>query len=160
MRLRSVRLFSDSLLICTNHNDAMLDLAHICHRCGAQVDDPSNPRWPLCQRCTNDPAYQRTRRYRREARRCQLARVRAWRRGVSGKYHPGDVERLRRRQGNRCLYCHADLTQTGTHVEHQVPLSRGGCNDASNIVLTCPRCNRDKGAMTHEEFVAHLHSKE
>ena len=124
-----------------------------CARCGTPVNNEANRPFMLCNRCEADTAYQRTRRYRRESRRCQLARVRAWRQGVKGKYYPADVERLRRKQGNRCLYCEADLAETGTHVEHQVALSRGGRNDAANIALTCPRCNRDKGTMTHEEFL-------
>ncbi len=132
-----------------------------CARCGTPVNNEANRPFMLCNRCEADQAYQRMRRYKRESRRCQLARVRAWRRGVKGKYYPADVERLRRRQGNRCLYCDADLTETGTHVEHQVPLSRckkmgierGNSLASGNLVLSCPQCNRDKGTRTHEEFL-------
>ena len=94
----------------------------------------------------------RKREYNRESRRSQLARVRAWRKGVKGKYYPSDVERLRRLQNNQCAYCEADLEDTGTQVDHKTPLSRGGSNDASNIILSCPSCNQRKGVMTHEEF--------
>lgn len=131
----------------------MLDLSTICHECGAYVARPSNARWPLCQRCEHDPKRIKRRERRREARRCQLARERAWRRGVRGKFYPEDIDRLRRRQGNRCAYCGADLANTGAHAEHKTPISRGGLNVAENLVLSCPACNQAKGTMTRDEFL-------
>jgi 5-methylcytosine-specific restriction endonuclease McrA len=34
-----------------------------------------------------------------------------------------------------------------------VPLSRGGTNDISNIVLACANCNLKKHTKTHAEFI-------
>lgn len=36
---------------------------------------------------------------------------------------------------------------TDYHVEHVIPLARGGTNSAGNIHRTCPVCTREKGRM-------------
>lgn len=45
--------------------------------------------------------------------------------------------------GNRCLYCGAvgDL-----HIEHFIPVSRGGQSTLTNILPACEPCNKSKGA--------------
>ncbi|PKO23357.1 MAG: hypothetical protein CVU38_04465 [Chloroflexi bacterium HGW-Chloroflexi-1] len=35
------------------------------------------------------------------------------------------------------------------HVEHIIPLARGGSSDEDNLWLTCAWCNSYKGAQTH-----------
>ena len=52
--------------------------------------------------------------------------------------------------GNKCVYC--DSTEN-LHADHQIPLSRGGANFASNMVPACASCNCSKGAKTPEEFL-------
>lgn len=76
-----------------------------------------------------------------------------------GKFTVGDVLVKMEAQGGLCVYCHADVTGGEYHVDHVVPLVRGGSNDASNIQVTCPRCNLSKGARTHDEFVEYLLTK-
>ena len=51
--------------------------------------------------------------------------------------------------GHRCGYCGCDGRLTR---DHDVPLSRGGSNDISNIVPACGRCNSSKRNLTAEEF--------
>lgn len=52
-----------------------------------------------------------------------------------------------------CAFCGAvgDL-----HLDHDVPKSRGGGNDLGNLQWLCPPCNTGKGALTTEEFFAHI----
>lgn len=52
--------------------------------------------------------------------------------------------------GNKCVYC--DSTEN-LHADHQIPLSRGGTNFASNMVPACATCNKSKGSKTPEEFL-------
>ena len=40
------------------------------------------------------------------------------------------------------MYCWTPLTSY--HVDHVVPLSRGGGNGVDNICLACPSCNSSK----------------
>lgn len=52
---------------------------------------------------------------------------------------------------NRCYYCGDN--ESGLHVEHRIPLSRGGSNWASNLVPACPTCNFSKHTKTEKEFL-------
>jgi 5-methylcytosine-specific restriction endonuclease McrA len=73
--------------------------------------------------------------------------------GASGAHSLTEIALLLGEQSNKCVYCRSDLSG-GYHVDHRLPLSRGGANDISNIQLLCPPCNLSKGAKTHEEYCA------
>ena len=55
-------------------------------------------------------------------------------------------------QDARCTYC-GELLPIQYHIDHKLPVSRGGTNAEENLHLTCPKCNLRKGTMTHEEFL-------
>lgn len=42
------------------------------------------------------------------------------------------------------------------NLDHLIPRSRGGANTATNLILTCTRCNVRKGSLTGEEFLRNL----
>jgi 5-methylcytosine-specific restriction endonuclease McrA len=65
---------------------------------------------------------------------------------VVGSYGAGDVVQLYRLQGGRCVMCGRDLRVTGYHVDHVVPLARGGLNVKENLQLLCPKDNLRKGS--------------
>ncbi|RLT44743.1 MAG: HNH endonuclease [Chloroflexi bacterium] len=52
---------------------------------------------------------------------------------------------------NRCGYCLTAQQISGgqMHIEHILPLARGGVSDESNLWLSCAWCNSFKGAQTH-----------
>ena len=54
-----------------------------------------------------------------------------------------DVLDLLEAQGRKCAYCQGALTKF--HIEHVVPIDKGGLNILRNIVISCPRCNTSKG---------------
>ncbi len=64
-----------------------------------------------------------------------------------------------RDQGGVCAYCSAALNG-GYHLDHMVPISRGGRNDWTNLAIACGRCNPAKSSMTAEEFLAGSDSSE
>ena len=49
-----------------------------------------------------------------------------------------------------CAYCEDDAA----HVDHVVPLSRGGTNDRENLAGACRRCNEEKLDSTPDEWRA------
>jgi 5-methylcytosine-specific restriction endonuclease McrA len=58
--------------------------------------------------------------------------------------------------GYRCSLCHSSLENQEIHLEHRIPLSRGGSNWIANIAPACRRCNLRKSTKTEKEFKAHL----
>lgn len=59
---------------------------------------------------------------------------------------------LHRAQGGRCIYCGKRISLLMSHVDHIMPLNRGGPNTEANAQLTCPQCNTRKGDRTDHEF--------
>lgn len=49
-------------------------------------------------------------------------------------------------QKGLCFYCFVDLDNVLINVEHIIPMSAGGSNDYSNLVLACQPCNKEKGS--------------
>lgn len=60
------------------------------------------------------------------------------------------AEEVSARDGARCAYCGhiGDLT-----LDHVIPRSQGGANDARNLVMACKSCNSSKGDRTPAEWL-------
>lgn len=71
---------------------------------------------------------------------------------AEGSFTGDDVAAMFKGQGGRCWYCQANLKKTGYHVDHYIPLSKGGSNDPSNLRLACPTCNLRKSAKMPNEW--------
>lgn len=57
------------------------------------------------------------------------------------------------RDGMACVYCGAAVEDGATlTLDHVHPVSRGGSNDATNLVTCCSRCNSSRGARSVAEF--------
>ena len=52
--------------------------------------------------------------------------------------------------GNKCVYCGGPFE----HVDHLVPLSRGGAHCLANLRPSCAACNASKGAKPYREWLA------
>ena len=93
-----------------------------------------------------EAAKQRARDYSKtEAGRASDVKRRAKRKSAVGTFTAADIEAIRKAQGNRCYLCGKSLKH-GYHVDHFIPLSKGGTNDAGNLRLACPKCNQSKHA--------------
>ena len=55
------------------------------------------------------------------------------------------------RDGWKCRYCGDHLTATTATLDHIVPVSKGGTNDAANLASACLICNSIKAGRTYEE---------
>lgn len=62
------------------------------------------------------------------------------------------IQFLYRLQSGQCAYC--DQALEAYDVEHIVPLAVGGTNNAANLCLSCPRCNRLAGAKYFPSIMA------
>jgi hypothetical protein len=61
--------------------------------------------------------------------------------------------------GGRCWYCGCYLWHSWHH-DHQLPSSRGGCNEPENLVPACKECNGAKCDKTVEEYRQHILDQE
>jgi len=52
---------------------------------------------------------------------------------------------------NQCHYCGTELEKV-FHVDHAVPISRGGKNRMVNYRASCIACNKEKNTLTEEEY--------
>ena len=81
----------------------------------------------------------------RECRRAEESEHAARRRGAGVKRVGRDVlNRLMKRQGFVCACGCGRSLWVGFHVDHVVPVSRGGLHEESNLQLLSPRCNLRK----------------
>ena len=55
-------------------------------------------------------------------------------------------------QNGKCPVCKCDITKR-FHLDHIVPVSKGGKNEDSNVQLLCPPCNQSKGGKMPEQFM-------
>ena len=79
-----------------------------------------------------------------ERRKANLAARRARKHQAPGTHSAADIKRILLRQGKRCVYCKASLAD-GYHVDHIIPLAKGGGNGPENLQCLCPTCNLSKG---------------
>lgn len=73
-------------------------------------------------------------------------RRRAQMRNADGDHTPIELAEILHAQGHRCAYCRADLKKEPKHVDHIVPLARGGSNGRTNLQYLCAPCNQSKSA--------------
>ena len=78
-------------------------------------------------------------------------RKRARRAGAEGTHSAEDVARIYDDQEGRCRWCAVPVGEV-FHVDHVVPLSRGGTNWPDNICVACPPCNLRKHAAMPDEW--------
>ena len=87
----------------------------------------------------------------RERYRVYVRNRRARKREAPGNHTAADIDKLYLEQDGQCCYCGA-LLPDGYHVDHVIPLSRGGSNSPDNLVLACPTCNCSKNDRLPEEW--------
>lgn len=75
---------------------------------------------------------------------------RALKRGGKGTHTYSDIKRQYQAQKGKCYYCKCNVGDN-YHVDHVVPLSRGGSNGPENLVIACLTCNQAKyNKLPHE----------
>lgn len=70
----------------------------------------------------------------------------------------GWVKTLRKKQHDKCYWCHEPLGDDVT-LEHLVPLSKNGEDSIENAAAAHSKCNSEKGDMMPETYRRHLKRK-
>lgn len=61
------------------------------------------------------------------------------------------IEKLLKRDGRLCFYCHQTLSAE-FHLDHMQPAAKGGGDTLQNLVLACLQCNQEKHNKTVDEY--------
>ena len=83
----------------------------------------------------------------------------AKKKAAAGKHTHKDVADLFTKQRGKCVYCKEKLVKSGSnkfHVDHIIPLSKGGSNWPHNIQLLCRPCNQRKHATDPIEWAQRI----
>ena len=51
-----------------------------------------------------------------------------------------------------CYWCNVSLKNKNIHIDHYVPLSKGGMHTLNNLVVSCSKCNLTKNAKDPYSF--------
>ena len=76
-------------------------------------------------------------------------------RGAEGTYDAEDIQRIGNRQKWKCYWC-GKPSKHDFHVDHIVPLAKGGSNSPNNLAIACPPCNRRKNATDPIEYARRI----
>lgn len=104
---------------------------------------PDSPKW----RGGKEAAYQRRKENGTIREMNHRRRVR-----LSGRVPIEEIERLKAAQKMKCANCKACLVKVGHHIDHIVPISKGGGHEVGNIELLCPSCNWKKHALMPHDW--------
>lgn len=76
---------------------------------------------------------------------------------AGGSFTKQDVIEKIEKQNKKCFYCKCELNTY--HVDHYIPLAKGGSNAAENIVIACPSCNLRKSDLMPNVFMERLQNE-
>lgn len=79
----------------------------------------------------------------RELRRAHEGARRARKRG--GTAQPVDAGDVFLRDGGRCHICKRCVSRKNFHLDHLIPLSKGGSHSTDNLAVAHPKCNLRRG---------------
>ena len=80
---------------------------------------------------------------------------RARKANAEGQYTKDDIKKQYESQRGKCWYCLTKLDDS-YHVDHRIPLARGGSNYPGNLVVACGYCNRSKSDKFPHEWDGRL----
>ena len=64
-----------------------------------------------------------------------------------GTINISSLNNLKEQQGHKCVYCSCLLdyeTPRAVHLDHVIPLTKGGIHSINNVVWSCASCNQHK----------------
>src|SRR5260221_4894948 len=118
-----------------------------------QICDENNKKWA---KRNPDKVKARQKRYHDTERYKAINRRHRHQRRILEKeadcYTDEDINKQYIRQKMRCYYCGKTIKKT-YEIDHIIPVSRGGTNHPSNIVLACKSCNASKKDKLLHEWI-------
>lgn len=73
-----------------------------------------------------------------------------------GQLSSKDIRFLLKTWNGRCWWCNKKIRDGNFHLDHRIPLSRGGSNSLGNLCVSCPHCNLTKHNKLPQEWNGRL----
>lgn len=74
-------------------------------------------------------------------------------RKTGGKATATELQEILSQQGFKCALSGRKLEPATASIDHKIPVSKGGTDEASNLQWVDKRVNRMKGNMSDDEFI-------
>lgn len=71
---------------------------------------------------------------------------------ADGHFSNADIQLIYMNQEGQCVYCDALFDDTGYHIDHIMPLCKGGSHWPDNLQLLCPTCNLSKSGKDPNQY--------
>jgi len=91
-------------------------------------------------------AYRQKEEFSLQARHYQHSRRARIKSSCDGTINKEFLQTLITKQNHACYYCGTPLVKGNTHLDHYVPISKGGAHSIGNVVFACCTCNLTKSA--------------
>jgi 5-methylcytosine-specific restriction endonuclease McrA len=62
-------------------------------------------------------------------------------------------EYLEETKNPRCIYCECKLNVTNATTDHIIPISKGGNNTQVNFIVSCLKCNSERGDTEFNKYL-------
>jgi hypothetical protein len=137
------------------NRDVLIEKRRLNHAKNQERDNQLNRDWYAKNKDMHRETWRQWRRNNREQARACVNRYRARKASAPGSYSADDVKRQYVAQRGRCWWCGKKVGTT-YHIDHVIPLRRGGTNYPDNIVIACPPCNSAKRDKLPQEWAGRL----
>ena len=84
--------------------------------------------------------------YNSEKGKLVFKKARIKRKALVRKAKIGDIDLNKIISNKKCYWCNTKIMDNNYHIDHYIPISKGGEHSNDNLVLSCPKCNLTKGA--------------
>lgn len=121
----------------------------------------SNARWGASKRGREINRLSRIKRYwsspeqHRALARVHVSIRRARKSAAGGKHTEDDIRCQYLSQKGLCWWCEAPVNEE-FHVDHRIPIAKGGGSEPGNLVIACAQCNLKKGSKLPYQFCGRL----
>jgi 5-methylcytosine-specific restriction endonuclease McrA len=65
------------------------------------------------------------------------------------------ARQIKARDDHRCVYCGSDGAGAHLHLDHLTPRAHGGADVATNLVVSCRRCNTARKTLSLAQWSAY-----
>jgi len=75
-----------------------------------------------------------------------------------GSVNPIEINALMNKY-KKCPYCGKSISESDCHIDHIIPIAKGGSHSITNIIPCCSDCNHRKSAAHIEDWLERLDNK-